>query len=86
VNTFQRSHSLVADGVVGDKTWAALLSPTTDVQQVSAHRFIGDADFEAAAKELKVELAALKSVYKVESNGAGFVGEQPKILFEGYAA
>ncbi len=84
VNTFQRAHSLVADGVVGDKTWATLLSASTNEQPAIAQRFIGDADFEAAAKDLKVELAALKSVYKVESNGAGFVGEQPKILFEGH--
>ncbi len=84
VIAFQRAHSLVADGVVGNKTWATLLSQTNDPQQVTAQRFIGDADFEAAAKDLKIELAALKSVYKVESNGQGFVGDQPKILFEGH--
>jgi peptidoglycan hydrolase-like protein with peptidoglycan-binding domain len=84
VIAFQRDSGLVADGVAGDKTWTMLLSQTGEAQQAMAQRFIGEADFEAAAKDLKVELATLKSVYKVESNGRGFVGDQPKILFEGH--
>jgi hypothetical protein len=81
---FQRAHSLVADGVVGDKTWTALSAETSGTQEALAQRFIGDDDFEVAARALNVELPALKAVYKVESNGKGFVGNLPKILFEGH--
>lgn len=84
VAEFQRKNSLVADGVVGEKTWTTLLSQTSDAQQAMAQRFIGDADFEAAAKGIQVETAALRAVYKVESNGKGFIGDDPKILFEGH--
>jgi hypothetical protein len=81
---FQRKNDLVADGVVGEKSWTTLLAQTGEVQQAMAQRFIGDTDFVQAAEKLRVELAAIKAVYKVESNGKGFVGEQPKILFEGH--
>jgi len=84
VTEFQRKSNLVADGIAGEKTWTTLLSQTAGAQQAMAQRFIGEADFEAAAKDLGVELAALKAVYKVESNGKGFVGDEPKILFEGH--
>ena len=81
---FQRKNDLVADGSVGEKTWTTLLSQTGDAQKAMAQRFISDADFVEAATKLDVELAALKAVYKVESNGKGFVGDEPKILFEGH--
>lgn len=81
---FQRRAGLVADGVVGEKSWTTLMSQTSAAQEAMAQRFIGDADFAKAADELEVELAALKAVYKIESNGKGFVGDAPKILFEGH--
>lgn len=93
VIAFQSQNNLVADGVVGEKSWTMLLGLTGDAQQAMARRFIGDAVFVNAADELTetvkqdgltVELAAVKAVYKVESNGKGFVGDQPKILFEGH--
>lgn len=84
VTGFQSKNKLVADGIAGEKTWTTLLAQTSDAQQAMAQRFIGDADFENAAKGLGIELAALKAVYKVESNGKGFVGDEPKILFEGH--
>jgi hypothetical protein len=84
VADFQRKNQLVADGVAGDKTWTTLLSQTADAQLEMAQRFIGDADFEAAAKMIGVETPAMRAVYKVESNGKGFVGDDPKILFEGH--
>ncbi len=84
VSEFQRSNGLVADGIAGEKTWVTLLSQTSDAQRDMAQRFIGDADFAAAADKYGLELAAIKSVYKVESNGKGFVGDEPKILFEGH--
>jgi hypothetical protein len=33
---------------------------------------------------MNIDPAALKAVYKVESNGKGFIGDLPKILFEGH--
>lgn len=81
---FQRKNGLVSDGVVGEKTWLTLLGETSGAQQTMAQRFIGDADFASAARGLGIELAALKAVYKVESNGKGFIGNEVKILFEGH--
>ena len=89
---FQRKNDLVADGVFGEKSWIMLLSQTGEAQQAMAGRFIGEADFVRAAGLLsqalgggkEVELASVKAVYKVESNGRGFVGDSPKILFEGH--
>lgn len=81
---FQRTNGMMVDGIAGEKTWAMLLSLTSEAQQNIAQRFIGDSDFETAAKKYKIETAALKAVYKVESNGKGFIGDEPKILFEGH--
>lgn len=84
ISDFQRANGLVADGITGEKTWMSLLSQTSDAQKNMAQRFIGDADFEIVAEKYDLELAAIKAVYKVESNGKGFVGDEPKILFEGH--
>lgn len=88
VKAFQKDKNLVADGVVGEKTWSTLraaASVTHDAQQPDlASRFIGDSDFTKAAAELQVEEAAIRAVYAVESSGKGFIGEMPKILFEGH--
>lgn len=81
---FQSKNNLIADGVVGEKTWTTLLSQTSDAQEKMAQRFLGEADLQTAANNLGIELACLKSVYKVESNGKGFIGDEPKILFEGH--
>jgi len=78
VRDFQKQHQLVADGVVGGKTWGVLDGGAAN------SRWLGDADLERAAEGLGVELAALRAVYKVESNGRGFAEDQPKILFEGH--
>ena len=81
---FQRQHQLVADGVAGAKTWGVLESATSGSTAPANPRWLGDADLEKAAADLGVELAAVRAVYKVESNGKGFVDDQPKILFEGH--
>jgi peptidoglycan hydrolase-like protein with peptidoglycan-binding domain len=81
---FQCRHQLVADGVVGAKTWGVLDSAVAGGGVAAASRWLGDADLERAAEGLGVELAALRAVYKVESNGRGFAEDQPKILFEGH--
>ena len=44
-----------------------------------------DADYEAAAKALKCDVAAIKAVAEVESSGGGFLTDgSVKILFEGH--
>lgn len=83
VIAFQDKQGLMADGVVGEKTWATLLAPATPEAPID-NKFIGEADFAAAAAKLKIEVATIKAVYKVESNGKGFIGDKPKILFEGH--
>jgi hypothetical protein len=84
VVTFQRNANLVTDGIAGEKTWSMLIASTSDLQREQASRWLGEPDLEAAATELGIELPALKAVYKVESAGKGFIGDRPKILFEGH--
>lgn len=44
-----------------------------------------DADYEAAAKQLKCDVPAIKAVAEVESSGDGFLSDgRVKILFEGH--
>lgn len=75
---FQRSEGLLADGIAGKRTWEALNENTLhDPWQLT------EANVIEAARELGVELAAIKAVSEVESMGGGFIREgQPKVLFE----
>ena len=44
-----------------------------------------DADFARAAKELNVEVAAIRAVAEVEASGAGFIADgRPAILYEAH--
>lgn len=83
VKRFQAENHLFSDGIVGEKTWLALRAKN-ESQLTVASKFIGDADFVSAASMLNVETAVVKAVYKVESNGKGFIQDKPKILFEGH--
>ncbi|MCC7261603.1 MAG: DUF3380 domain-containing protein [Candidatus Latescibacteria bacterium] len=84
VRAFQQRQGLVADGVVGAKTWAVLEAAGAGSVAPANTRWLGDGDLEQAAASLGVELAAVRAVYQVESNGRGFAEDQPKILFEGH--
>lgn len=76
VRAYQLSKGLVADGVAGVKTFAALAG-------ADCSRLLGNATLVAAAKRLGVDLASVYAVNEVESAGAGFLGNgKPKILFE----
>lgn len=78
---FQRRTGLVADGIAGPKTLAALVSRNRNPQHLS------EADLQAAAERLGVQLAALKAVNTVESNGNGFQEDgRPVILYERHIA
>jgi hypothetical protein len=77
VAAFQQRVGLVADGVAGPKTVAALLRGTVDAKH------LGQPDIEAAAEQLGVPVAAVMAVNAVESSGRGFLEDgRPVILFE----
>ncbi|NUU37389.1 N-acetylmuramidase family protein [Pseudomonas sp. C2B4] len=76
VRAYQSKMGLVADGIAGPKTLAALTG--TDCSALLRH-----ATLMAAAARLGVELAAILAVNEVESLGAGFLDNgKPKILYE----
>lgn len=78
---FQRKHHLEADGVMGYKSWEALLLSTHETGKK-----LSENDFILAAQLLDVETAALKAIQKVETGGSGgfFAPGKPAILFEGH--
>lgn len=78
---FQKKNGLDADGIVGYRTWEALLfagKPAADK--------LADEDFRLLAMLLDCEPAALKAVQEVETGGRGgfFAPGKPAILFEGH--
>lgn len=78
---FQRRAGLVADGVAGPKTITALRTRERN------RRLLSEADLEKAAGRLGVQLAAIKAVNTVESNGRGFLDDgRPVILYERHVA
>lgn len=81
VVAFQRRIGLVADGIAGPRTQAALLTRNRNRQHLA------ERDLEAAAERLGVELAAIKAVSEVESGSAGFLDDgRPVILYERHVA
>jgi hypothetical protein len=84
VKSFQNANNLVVDGVVGEKTWVKLIAAAPELFAKIAALWLSQADLDAVAQSLGVERAAVKSVYEVEAQGAGFLGLKPKILFEGH--
>ncbi len=84
VKDFQQKSKLVVDGIVGQKTWRTLLSEAPENPLELKSRFLSESDLNAVANDLGVELAVIKAVNEVESNGQGFSGDKAKILFEGH--
>lgn len=67
---------IVADGIAGEKTQAALAGE-------DCQRLLQNADLVNAAQRLNLPLATVYAVNEVESNGRGFLNTgQPVILFE----
>jgi len=81
---YQLARGLVNDGVVGEKTWATLFQEFPDILARMTAKYLSEKDLERTAKKMNVELAAIKAVNDIESAGAGFIIDQPKILFEGH--
>jgi len=76
VRAFQHAHRLIVDGVVGEKTYEALLGRSAD-------HFLGDDDIAEAAELLGVDPAAVYAVKAIESRGNGFLpGGRVAILYE----
>lgn len=77
VRSYQRDHCLVADGIVGTKTWAALIGQPLP-------KPLSHADIEHAAHDLGVETAVVLAVNEIESRGEGFIRgtDEPAILYE----
>ena len=78
---FQKKNRLDADGIVGYRTWEALL-----LVGRQADGQLTDKDFVLVARLLDCEPAALKAVQRVETGGKGgfFAPGKPAILFEGH--
>lgn len=80
VTAFQQRAGLVADGIAGQKTRAALSG-------FSYPHLLSEADLVKAAARLGVPLAAIKAVNQIESNGHGFLPDgRPVILYERHVA
>lgn len=81
VTHLQRRAGLVADGIAGPKTIAALESGDRNTRHLS------EAALQQAADRLGVTIAAIKAVNQVESNGSGYlVDGRPVILYERHVA
>lgn len=84
VKDFQKKNKLVVDGIVGIKTWTILLSTQKEIFS-KKNKFLSENDLINFAKQYKLELAVVKAVNEIESNGTGFlINGDPKILFEGH--
>lgn len=81
---FQREHGLIVDGVAGEKTWTTLFALHPGLLEQMSAKWLSQQDIEAFADTWALEVAVVRTVYRVESGGMGFVGIKPKILFEGH--
>lgn len=84
VKDFQRKHNLVIDGIVGLKTWSKLIEVKKDLTAFN-NKLLSEQDVKDFANQYGLELAMIKAVNEIESNGKGFlVCGRPRILFEGH--
>ena len=74
VKEYQASKGLVADGIVGAKTWATFQTP-----------ILSEKDYQEVADLIGCDVEAVKAIKTVESGGQGFAEyTRPPILFEGH--
>lgn len=84
VERFQKENALVVDGVVGQKTRAVLYKRFPSLLQKMHDKYLSEADLEDASKKYNLDIALIKAVNELESNGSGFILDKPRILFEGH--
>lgn len=84
VKDFQRKNNLVIDGIVGLKTWTKLIAAEKAALNY-LDKLLSEQDLISFSKKYDLELAVVKAVNEVESNGKGFlIDGRPRILFEGH--
>lgn len=84
VKDFQKINSLVIDGLVGPKTWSKLIEVQNQITSFN-DKFMSEQDLIDFSTKYHLELAAVKAVNEIESNGKGFLLDgRPRILFEGH--
>lgn len=84
VRSFQKTHGLVIDGIVGPKTWSKLIQVQNTLTLFN-DKYLSEDDLIAFSEKYQLELAAVKAVNEVESSGKGFLLDgRPRILFEGH--
>lgn len=84
VRDFQLKNNLVVDGVVGLKTWSALIEQNKNGLS-SNSKLLSEQNLIEFSNAHNLELAVVKAVNEVECGGKGFlVDGRPKILFEGH--
>jgi hypothetical protein len=84
LRAFQRDHGLIVDGVAGEKTWTAMFALHPDLLAEMSKKWLSQQDIADFATERSLEVPVVRAVYGVEAGGTGFVGVEPKILFEGH--
>jgi len=84
ISDFQLKNNLVIDGICGPKTWSKLLEAQNKITRFN-DKLLSEKNLIDFANEYDLELAAVKAVNEVESNGKGFLLDgRPRILFEGH--
>ena len=84
ISDFQLKNNLVIDGICGPKTWSKLLEAQKKITRFN-DKFLSEKNLIDFAAKYDLELAAVKAVNEVESNGKGFLLDgRPRILFEGH--
>ncbi|QLE02990.1 DUF3380 domain-containing protein [Galbibacter sp. BG1] len=84
VRDFQLKNDLVVDGIVGVKTWSKLLALEKGLFE-NTDKLLSEKDLNDFSQEYNLELALVKAINEIESQGKGFlISGRAKILFEGH--
>lgn len=77
IRAYQKDNNLVVDGIVGPRTFSAL------IESADTTKYLHEDDVEKAAAKLGVSVAHIKTISEVESRGSGFTRDgNIALLFE----